>query len=164
MSRILGVDPGTTESGWCLIESGKVLGSGVAKNVDVLYALPSRFGLGEFSKDVLAIEMVASYGMAVGATTFRTVWWAGRFAQAWMVAAGCLPMEVYRKDVKLNLCGTTKAKDANIRQSLIDMIGPQGKKSDPGPTYGVTSHGWAALAVAITAEHQLLQGASHARD
>jgi len=44
-----------------------------------------------------------------------------------------------------------KAKDTNIRQALIDMIGPQGKKSCPGPTFGMSSHTWAALAVAITA-------------
>ena len=39
---------------------------------------------------------------------------------------------------------------ANIRQALLDLIGPQGTKKAPGPTYGVRSHEWAALAVAVT--------------
>jgi hypothetical protein len=44
-----------------------------------------------------------------------------------------------------------RAKDANIRQALIDKIGPQGTKAQPGPTYGIKSHSWAALAVAVYA-------------
>jgi hypothetical protein len=58
---------------------------------------------------------------------------------------------IYRKDIKLFLCGTMRAKDANIRQALIDKIGPQGTKAQPGPTYGIKSHSWAALAVAVYA-------------
>jgi hypothetical protein len=56
-----------------------------------------------------------------------------------------------RKDVKMHLCGTPRAKDGNIRQRLLDLLGPQGTKKQPGPTYGVKSHAWAALAVAVTA-------------
>jgi hypothetical protein len=66
---------------------------------------------------------------------------------------------IYRRDVKLRLCGTVKAKDANVRQALIDMFPktgggkiPQiGTKAQPGPLYGVASHAWAAVAVAVTA-------------
>jgi hypothetical protein len=43
-----------------------------------------------------------------------------------------------------------KAKDANIRQALIDKIGPQGTKKDPGPTYGISKDVWSALAIAVT--------------
>jgi hypothetical protein len=32
--------------------------------------------------DVVVIEKIESYGMAVGAEVFDTVWWAGRFAEA----------------------------------------------------------------------------------
>jgi len=44
-----------------------------------------------------------------------------------------------------------KAKDANIRQALIDKLGPVGTKKSPGPLWGVKSHIWSALAVAVTA-------------
>ena len=62
---------------------------------------------------------------------------------------------VYRKDVKLHLCGDLRAKDANIRQALIDLFGPGkeraiGKKKTPGPLYGIRKHEWSALAVAVT--------------
>jgi hypothetical protein len=56
---------------------------------------------------------------------------------------------VFRKDIKLHLCNSPRAKDANVRQALIDRIGPQGTKKNQGPTYGIKSHQWAALAVAV---------------
>lgn len=141
---ILAIDPGTTESGWCVFKGGTVLASGVATNGDVIEMVSG--GLG----DEMAIEMVASYGMAVGKEVFETVRWIGRFQQARRNPDAV--RLIYRKDVKLHLCGSPRAKDANIRQALIDLIGPQGTKKNPGPTYGVKSHAWAALAVAVTAK------------
>jgi hypothetical protein len=59
-----------------------------------------------------------------------------------------------RKDVKLHLCGSPRAKDANIRQALLDRYGGKekaiGSKHQRGPLYGIRSHLWAALAVAVT--------------
>jgi len=140
---ILAIDPGTTESGWVHFFGGKVVGAGVMPNDDVLKMVA------ESAADVLAIEMIASYGMAVGKEVFETCVWIGRFQQTWRSPKSV--RLVYRKDVKLHLCGTPRAKDANIRQALIDKLGPPGKKSEPGPTYGVSSHAWAALGVAVTA-------------
>jgi hypothetical protein len=53
--------------------------------------------------------------------------------------------------VKMHLCGNQQAKDKNIRQALLDKVGPVGVKKTPGPCYGVKSHAWSALAVAVTA-------------
>lgn len=139
---ILAIDPGTLQSGWCVMVDGKITESGVDKNHNVLAKIAGWY-------DALAIEMIASYGMAVGREVFETCLWIGRFTQAYRYPE--LTNLVYRKDVKLFLCGTSKAKDPHIRQALIDLIGPQGKKADPGPTYGVKSHAWAAVAVAATA-------------
>jgi hypothetical protein len=75
--------------------------------------------------------------------------WIGRFQEAWRFPSQV--RKVYRQQVKLHLCGSPRAKDANIRQALLDKLGPQGTKKAPGPTYGVKSHAWAALAVAVTA-------------
>lgn len=152
--KFLAIDPGTERSGWCLFKGGKVLESGVMENDEILHKLVSRF----LDADVLAIEMIASYGMAVGREVFETCVWIGRFQQAWNEPEHV--RLIYRRDVKLHLCGTSKAKDANIRQAILDLfprIGggktPQiGTKSKPGPLYGVSSHAWAALAVAITAK------------
>jgi hypothetical protein len=147
---ILAIDPGTEQSGWCRFYHGHVEKSGVMDNAAMLEEIKRS------SADVLAIEMVASYGMPVGREVFETVLWSGRFLQAW-----CAPDDVllvYRKDVKMHLCGTPKAKDSNIRQAILDMFArtgggkcPQiGVKSAPGPLYGVSSHAWPALGVAIT--------------
>lgn len=157
MSAILAIDPGTKQSGWCWMNQGVVIHSGVSENEELLRRLPSYFDVA----DRLAIEMVASYGMAVGKEVFETVRWIGRFQQAWEMPDDVIL--VYRKDVKLHLCGTTKAKDGNVRQALIDLFPatgggktPQiGIKAKPGPLFGVGTHAWPALGVAITAKHQM---------
>lgn len=107
----------------------------------------------------MAIEMVASYGMPVGREVFETVFWIGRF---WEAAERCNLdcRKVFRKDIKLWLCNSVRAKDANVRQALLDKFPrtgggktPQiGTKSKPGPLYGVAGDVWSALAVALYAE------------
>lgn len=147
---ILAIDPGTTESGYAYLMEGKVVESGVEPNDRMLKLVARQLpGMMCWAVDTLAIEMIASYGMAVGREVFETCVWIGRFKQAWHAPDDV--RLVYRKDVKLLLCGSPKAKDANIRQALIDLLGPQGTKKEPGPTYGVRSHAWAALGVAVTA-------------
>jgi hypothetical protein len=152
MSAILAIDPGTTESGWCLFEDGDVVESGVATNPEMLVIVRR-----STDADRLCIEMIASYGMAVGREVFETCVWIGRFLQAWRDPEAV--ELVYRKDVKMHLCGDPRAKDANIRQALIDLFPrtgggkcPQiGVKAAPGPLYGMASHAWPALGVAVTA-------------
>ena len=105
---------------------------------------------------ILAIEMIASYGMPVGREVFETCVWIGRMVQVSHDPDNVVL--VYRQAVKLHLCGTPRAKDSNIRQALLDLYPrtgggktPQiGTKALPGPLYGVTSHAWPALGVAIT--------------
>jgi hypothetical protein len=100
----------------------------------------------------VAIEMIASYGMPVGREVFDTCLWVGRFIETAARAAYKADL-VYRRDVKLHLCGQARAKDANIRQALLDKFGgkaAQGTKATPGPLYGVKADVWSALAVAVT--------------
>lgn len=158
---ILAIDPGTEKSGWCVFDLGAVIRSGVAPNPELLtYLQRGHFRINGYR---LAIEMVASYGMPVGREVFETVRWIGRFQQAWHSPEAV--ELVYRRDVKLYLCGSPRAKDANIRQALLDMFPrtgggktPQiGTKAQPGPLYGVSSHAWSALAVALTSLSQCPQ-------
>lgn len=142
---ILAIDPGTTESGWCLFDGKRVVDSGVGKNSDVL----ADIACSPESRKLLAIEMMSSYGMPVGREVLETCVWIGRFWQVW--ANSTEPILVYRRDVKLHLCGSARAKDGNIRQALIDKLGPVGKKASPGPLYGVKGDAWSAVAVAVTA-------------
>lgn len=139
---LLAIDPGTLESGFVVFDGERVHRSGVLPNEEMLRLLPSS------QSDALAIEMVASYGMAVGREVFDTCVWIGRFQQAWR-EPGKVRL-VFRREVKSHLCGSMKAKDGNIRQALIDAYGVVGTKKAPGPLYGVKSHAWAALGVAAT--------------
>jgi hypothetical protein len=106
--------------------------------------------------DELAIEMVEARGMGipVGAETYNTVLWIGRFIEAF----GGKTSLIFRRDVKLCICGDSRAKDSNIRQALLDRYPrtgggktPQvGTMKEPGPLFGVSSHAFAALAVGHT--------------
>lgn len=158
MSLILALDPGPEQTGWVLYDSERVRGGGVLSNAAVLNFLQNDWrGDGA----VLAIEMIASYGMPVGREVFETCVWIGRFQQAWHTPEAV--RLVYRKDVKLHLCGSPRAKDPHIRQALIDLFPatgggatPQiGTKAKPGPLYGVSTHVWPALGVAVTVRAQL---------
>lgn len=136
----IAIDPGTDKSG-VVIWNGEVLESFEASN-DALLDRIRQHHMGGAS--VMAIEMIASYGMPVGKEVFETCLWIGRFMEASNISVRL----VYRKDVKIHLCGTVKAKDGNIRQALIDKHGPVGTKKQPGKLYGISGHLWAALAVA----------------
>ena len=112
--KVLAIDPGNRQSAWCMIdgETLKPLSFGKEENQVVLTSVQQR------SYDSIAIERVASYGMAVGRDVFETCEWVGRFTQAARVP----PDYVYRQEEKLHLCGDSRAKDANIRRALIDRF------------------------------------------
>lgn len=152
---ILALDPGTEQTGWVLFDGERVAGSGVERNALMLEHVRGS------DAGTLAVEMIASYGMPVGREVFETCVWIGRFQQAWHSPEAV--RMVYRRDVKMHLCGTARAKDPNVRAALIDLFAPTGggavrqigTKAAPGPLYGVSSHAWPALGVAVTAAHQL---------
>jgi hypothetical protein len=149
--KILAIDPGNIESGYAVIEMPdfKLLEFGKVKNEELL----SMLTLIPYKIDAVAIEMVASYGMAVGKSVFDTCVWIGRFVQA---LANDGVDYVYRKDEKMCLCGSMKAKDSNIRQALIDRYAKhdfkngKGVKKNPDTFYGVSKDVWQAIAVGVT--------------
>ncbi len=157
---ILAIDPGPTESAYVVYDGERPRLFGKKPNAEVMEIVRMRGENNDGSND-LVIEMIASYGMAVGAEVFQTCVFIGRIAQAWADAPRTHGVEhpqsyalVYRRDVKLHLCGSARAKDGNVRQALIDKYGGKdkaiGKKATPGPLYGVTADVWSALAVAVT--------------
>jgi hypothetical protein len=105
------------------------------------------------SKADIRIEMIASYGMAVGATVFETCVWIGRFMQA-ADPHQDRTKRIFRREVKMHLCGNATAKDANIRQAIIDkyesMYGV-GVTKKGGMLYRASKDVWAAIGVGITA-------------
>ena len=159
--RILAIDPGNTKSGYALIDSNtcRPIEIGKVPNENLLASIWCWLNGGGGFIDRVAIEMVASYGMAVGKEVFETCIWIGRFAQV-VESFGAVGMPcdlVYRKNVKLHLCHTTKAKDANITQALVDRFASgqpnrgKGTKADPGWFYGFKADIWQAYALAVLA-------------
>lgn len=152
---VFGVDPGPERGAVALYNGTLVTYAYEADNEALIKALraPAHFS------SLLAVEKVESFGMAVGAEVFETVFFSGRLVQVWRDNHFGKDFRIGRKEVKIHLCGSMKAKDANIRQALIDKLGAPGTKKNPGPTYGVSGHMWAALAVAVTcAETRLKEG------
>jgi len=162
---ILAIDPGNEKSAWVLYNEGNIHACGIDDNMQMRTKLCLIGGNGCYCVDHMTIEMIASYGMAVGKTVFDTCLWIGRFIELWAVDHGHTTYtQVYRKDVKMHLCHSMRAKDANIRQAIIDRYPatgggklPQiGTKNNPGPLYGVSKDIWAAIGVAITYEETIM--------
>lgn len=154
VTTILALDPGPTETGYVVLQHGRPISSGVLANEQMRQFVVSSSAFVAH----LAVEMIASYGMPVGREVFETCVWIGRFQQSWRDPAGV--RLVYRKDVKLHLCGTPRAKDSNVWQALVDRFGGEaavGCKASPGPLYGIRSHARSALAVAVTAADGIRQ-------
>lgn len=153
--RLLAIDPGNTESAYVVID-GQCRPERFAKvpNDELLAGV----GLAGVGVDLVVIEMVASYGMAVGAEVFETCVWIGRFQQALLSWVGADNIHlVKRLPVKLHHCHDSKAKDANVRQALVDRFAPgqpnhgKGTKRQPGWFYGFHSDVWASYALAVYA-------------
>lgn len=164
MSRLLAIDPGNTESGWVVIDTDtfEPLEFGKTDN-EVLRAgiFSSSVTVPDF--DVAFVEMVASYGMAVGKDVFQTCVWIGMFSTTIERRCGKLPTLVYRQPVKLHHCHSAKAKDSNIRQALVDRFAPgqpnygKGTKAQPGWFYGFNADIWQAYALAVYAADTQLE-------
>ena len=155
---IIGIDPGTSQSAGIVLADKSIVKAVWLPNEDALQWLR-----GFPAPAVLAVEMVASYGMAVGQEVFDTCLWVGRFIEAWDALKQPWH-KLYRKKgnppfpaITMHLCRTTRAKDTNIRQALIDRFGPGkaaaiGTKQAPGPLHGISGDKWSALAVAVVCQ------------
>ncbi len=152
--RLLAIDPGPTKSAFVVLDGNIILESNILPNDAVASLVDAYAGGLHHGVKHLAVEMVQSFGMAVGAEVFETVLWTGRFIGAWEQVRVDEWSRVYRKDVKMHLCGNMRAKDANIRQALIDRFGGKeaaiGTKKSKGPLWGIKSDLWSALAIGIT--------------
>ena len=152
---ILAIDPGNEYSAYVIVTNdlNEIIQKDKVLNDELLKVI-NEFGF-DNRIDYVAIEMVASYGMAVGKTVFDTCVWIGRFYQAIYKQYSIEPMFIYRKDEKMCLCGNMKAKDSNIVQALIDRFAPytpnkgKGTKKEQGFFYGFKKDIWQSFAVAV---------------
>ena len=148
--NILAVDPGSSESGICIVDSETYR--------------PSLFGKFNNERvrsicllnpyDIAVIEMVANYGSAAGASLFETCIAIGRFEDR-IERTGRKFETIKRKQYITDLTGNPKANDAVITQYLIDRFAPntpnrgKGVKKAPGFFYGFSKDIWQAYAIAV---------------
>ena len=166
---IIAIDPGTTHSAYVIWDGLCAHRKGLLRNETLLESLASEvsaphspirqsigidYGLPKGNH--LVIEQIRSYGMAVGAEVFDTVFWSGRFAESWSPRPWS---QMPRMDVKMHLCHSARAKDANISRALKDRFGEIGTVKNPNYIYGeqlgnkdakMKKDMWAALALAVT--------------
>ena len=142
---ILSIDVGTTETGFCLIDKGtyRPIRFGKISNEELLQIVKNE------DYDILIYEEFQSYGMPIGISTITSITWNGRYIQSALDREKKVDY-IYRKEEKMNLCGSMKAKDSNIRQALIDRFGEVGTKKNQGWFYRFKKDIWSAYAVGVT--------------
>ncbi|MCK9325304.1 MAG: hypothetical protein M0P69_07385 [Bacteroidales bacterium] len=153
---IFGIDPGPIMTAFVLYDGNKhlLISFGKVHN-KVLLKIINKV---ENPQDIhFCIEMIKSMGMPVGDTVFQTCVFIGRIVEN-IIRLGGTYSTLGRKDIVLEICGTPRAKDANVRAALLDLWPPTGggkvpqvgTKNMPGPLFGVSKDVWSALAVAVT--------------
>ena len=113
--------------------------------------------LGLENKYKMAIETIQFLGGTAGASIFRTCILVGRLLErAEMVGFYEDIMEIYRKDEKMNLCGTMRTNDKGIKDVLVHRFAKgvpnmgKGSKKNPGWFYGFRADIWQAYAIGVT--------------
>jgi len=136
MRHVIGIDPGTTSSGFVIynvkeqhiVESKQMVNTKIESFMDKM-----------FPDDIdLCIETMGYQGPTrhVGRETFRTNIWIGRFLKSWKVASGREAFEITRQLAVAHLCkGKFKMKtvngrkvkdgtgDSQVRRAIIDRFG-----------------------------------------
>lgn len=163
--KILAIDPGNVRSGYVLAEYDeaeirRVLRVGKVENAEMMQIISE---IAESAETDFAIEMIAGMGMTVGKEVFDTCVWIGRFWERALTRNFRAMQYIYRREEKLCLCGSARAKDANIRQALVDRYAPgqpnygKGTKKLPGFFFGFSADMWAAMAVSTTYYDKFVQ-------
>lgn len=139
-------------------ETLKVVEMGFLGEKDMLLyvgELQNKYGVE--NKYKLAIETIQFLGGCAGSTVFRTCILIGRILEKAEMASFYEDiMEIYRKDEKMNLCGTMRTNDKGIKDILVKRFAKnvpnmgKGSKSSPGWFYGFRKDIWQAYAIGIT--------------
>lgn len=156
MDYVLAVDAGSTQSGYCLVETAtyKPLEFGKIDNQELMDRIIDLSNNYSFH---LAIEQFAFYGSKnpIGQTTIEAITWNGKYIrQAELLGIGYT--FIFRKEEKMNLCKTMRCGDKQIKDALIkrfatfDFKRGKGTKKKPDWFYGFAADMWSAYAIGVT--------------
>lgn len=152
--RVFAIDPGNTESAYCVVDAKTLRPLEFAKLPneelrEIIKAFPFEEG------DRAAIEMLQSYGNLIGRDVLETAVWIGRFAERLDRKLLCPAEMVFRMEEKMHICGDSRAGDSNIRRALIDRFCThdfrtgRGTKKNKDFFHGFAGDIWAAYSVAL---------------
>lgn len=139
---VLGLDPGTTETGYALtdgsfavLDAGKI-GSGLITDL-----------IREFNPSAVACESLQSYGAAVGREVFETAYWIGEYR--YVCKQSSIDFFLYpRPEYARAIAGVQKVTDSVLRQALLLRFGGD-KKGEPLFKLKGSSDQRSAFAVAV---------------
>ncbi len=118
---LLAIDAGRDQSAWVVLDGLAIKRFGIDDNrVLCEHILPSVL----IGVPHMAIERMEARGMPTANDELRTCEVIGRIMQAWEPKPWT---GIYRREVKMAMCGYARARDSNIRQALIDRWGGHDK-------------------------------------
>lgn len=153
--KIIAIDPGDVESAYVIWDGESILEFDKTENEKLKQHLSFKIIESDTRFEALVLEKIASYGMPVGTHIFETVFWTGIFYGKFK---NWTNVERHpRKDVKMHICGATRATDATIVTALVDRFADRhehgkygkGTKKNPGFFYGFSKDIWQAFALAV---------------
>ena len=163
MSRyILGIDPGPLTSGLVVYHqpAGAVHGRVVTSHpkADLLMVRMQLTSVAlQAHREGAELHVVIERTQAGPPSTavVRTTEVVGRLMEACEVRALDYTLYYRRQVLQALGCATKGNKDSLVRHALIEIHGGTrqiavGRKAEPGPLYGVSSHAWQALGVVLT--------------
>lgn len=147
---VAAIDPGYLQSAFIVFDGLHVVAHRTEANDQILERLEETKVIPGVVLVLEEVQMFASHG--VGKEVFDSVFWTGRFVQAWVPKRWD---RMIRSKVRAHLCHTMKSGDPQVRAALIDRFGPFkekaiGNKSAQGPLFGLVGHEWQALGLAVT--------------
>jgi hypothetical protein len=154
MKNVIGIDPGNKETAMCVFDGTRIVYCEKIDNKQFFQYLDHEIAQAIVRTEcvhrpAIFIEDIQAMGMAVGQEVFDTAKMIGRIQQTLENGNREYNM-VKRTEIKLHHCGTTRAKDTNIRQALIDRFGDKGTKKEPGFFFGISGNDqWSSCAIAL---------------
>ena len=152
---IIGIDPGSTHSGVCVIGPGNhekpnILSADKIANADLMHMLRAVW----VDSSEIAIEGFSCQGRPVGDTSIQTMYLIGRLLQK--AEDRGISITVYkRREYGQWITAGGKLNDATLRTGLESIYGPSAKKADPLYLLRGTSDKRSAFAVAKYHEFML---------
>lgn len=156
---ILGIDPGTTESGICLIEAKgfnqpNIFTAQKVENGQIKKIISDTFSL--CHRVEVVIEGMACQSRAFGDSSIQTCYFIGRLMEWCDKSVNPISVTLYKRhEYGRFFVNSGLLKDATLRAALETIWGPSAKKNDPLYALRGASDKRSAFALAKYHEHCL---------